>query len=471
MQKAEGQHFNDWPIDSPVRRTAAKAILTLELGEMLKGEPVDSDRHGGQMRVSESSDGAIIVGVFDFAEMMTASPTESDILPLSEAMPYIIADAFRSAEINLPGFEHYTDQLRAQQQSLNPYVTTCYRALLALQDTMQSLNPKDLQEVLGALIHYDGLNKTLRESFQHTLISVGEQMSASNQPVAWLGSYQLTRIAQGHVSSAIQVIKSYTYSEPDSPYNSYTWDHIAEIEGYTKQPIYKFRAYKDGILVGTASFFGTRSYCHGFDDARTNILESTGVITELLSTTPPEQICAVMPLTYSEAIIYEVKQGSNLGVSRGLGRVTEWQMHGHVSSAAAWFIGKSVQYSTIFAWSYYQKVNEQVGLDVGWMPLLQATVETGSLMAVDATLGLSSQLLGWLSTKAASVEDSKIAAVTAATTGFFSRHLDKGVFVYQATQKNILAIGANMAGGIVTEQAVISVAKLCGVKQPSMQPK
>lgn len=93
------------------------------------------------------------------------------------------------------------------------------------------------------------------------------------------------------------------------------------------------------------------------------------------------------------------------------------------------------------------------------MPAQQATLETGSLIAVEATLGLASQLLGWFSKKAASVNYTN----TAATTGFFADHLDKGVFIYQATQKDLRAIGVNMAGGIATEQAILGVAKLCGM--------
>lgn len=194
----------------------------------------------------------------------------------------------------------------------------------------------------------------LEQSFRNTLITVGKQLSETNQPMSWLGAYQIMNIAQGTVSSAIQVAKSYTHSEPEAPYNSYKWGFVPDIDAYTKQPIYSFKVYKDRILVGTALFFGTTELCAGINgDLRTNVLEATGVLTPVLGRIEPQQSCARMPFTYNEAMIYEFQQGCSLGATRGLGRVTEWQMSGHISKVGAWVMGKTMQYGLYFARFYY----------------------------------------------------------------------------------------------------------------------
>src|SRR3990167_247293 len=128
LEQAQGVHFNDLPMDSPLRNAVAKAILVLELSNILSGSRFDSDRHGNQLRIDDHS-----IGLFDFGEMMLDAPTETDVTQLQRALPYMIGDAFAPmSNLQLPTFQCYLKQLD-ENSPPSSFLTRAYRALLALQ--------------------------------------------------------------------------------------------------------------------------------------------------------------------------------------------------------------------------------------------------------------------------------------------------------------------------------------------------
>lgn len=73
-----GSHFNDLD-ESPdfkgIKKEAAQALLAAELYLLLKGGPIDSDRHGGQQKLIRTSKNQVYVGNFDFGGMTLLSQT------------------------------------------------------------------------------------------------------------------------------------------------------------------------------------------------------------------------------------------------------------------------------------------------------------------------------------------------------------------------------------------------------------
>lgn len=469
LELAEGDHLNDFSQDSPVRVAAGKAIALHEIGSLLRGEEVDSDRHGGNFRMIEK-DGVITITVFDLGELMLKPPSENEINDLANALPFMVGDILSGVNKRQPSFSDYMQSIKSKGGALSPYVTRCYRALLALQDAMHPLAPKDMLEVIGTLMQYRGVKPILHDSLKQILLTAASDGFDMTQPSSLISSYHLMKSAMGIAAKVISSSKLFESHDaqldqsgerPSSelPYDSIRLDDQVEYERYTGKPMFTYHASKEGKSVGNATLFGTIEYCHEKGNPkRTNIMGASGVFETLKL---PTQECDSMPLTYSQALKFEGVKGFRLGYLRALGKTTDWALAG-LSPKISWVGGKVMQYSGVFYLRYQDRVAEQGSIDFGWVPTLQAAVDTGALIAVDAALGLSSKFFTWVSEKADTADYMKVSGASKQ----LADKLGWGAFLYQATQWHLPAMLINLAGGVTAEVGVTKFAGWFDLRAP-----
>lgn len=155
---AEGLHFNDLPVGTPeevaIKRAVGKAIITRELTAMLRGQAVDSDRHGQQQKIVVTSDknGSIQAHVqnFDDGAMAVDPPTLEEQKVLGAMLGKMITLAFiQGMDISKAVFEA-SDKYRISEHS--HYVETSKRGLRTVLGDYMNAEFKNAQGVSERLI-------------------------------------------------------------------------------------------------------------------------------------------------------------------------------------------------------------------------------------------------------------------------------------------------------------------------------
>lgn len=462
LEQAPGIHFNDLPKDSPLRTGIAKAILALELNNILSGSLFDSDRHGSQLRIDGNK-----IGLFDFGEMMLKAPNTSDILELQNALPFMIGDAFSPiTDLKLPTFQRYLKQLDENNQPLSSFVTRAYRALLALQDYMSGLSISDLFEVITSVQKAKNINKALLQTLQHTVRATADTIFQATDPTTWIAAYQLISSTLTTTPATIKMSRP----EPDTvalydgyPYDSIVWDQMPTWDPYTKQPMFSAEGFRNNESVGRYTLFGTMELCREKESTRTNILETSGVFVELASNVDDNidqlQTCDVMPFTQYEILKHEARQGAIMGAFRGISKVTEYQFSDMISPSLAKISSKLMFYSLYFFWTYSTYMLEQKEDGYGGVTLLQASWDTGKMAAFDLGLYGSSKVCEWVSHKAEAANYLTVSKIIS----IIGNNLGLGLFACSATQKSLLSVGASIAGGFFAEKAIYLTAAYAGI--------
>lgn len=132
---AEGQHFNDLPVetsrDITVKRSIAKAIVTRELVALLRGEAVDSDRHGKQQKILiyENEKGQIFAHVqnFDDGAMAVNPPSREEKRALGEVLGKTLSLSLDKGVPITDAILEVTQSYKNTQHS--HYIETCKRGL------------------------------------------------------------------------------------------------------------------------------------------------------------------------------------------------------------------------------------------------------------------------------------------------------------------------------------------------------
>lgn len=85
IERVYGTEFNELPNqtseDKEIRRAIAKAVITVELINILRGDCFDSDRHGNQLRHQNHQ-----LGLYDFGEMSLQPPSEVELKQLAKVL-------------------------------------------------------------------------------------------------------------------------------------------------------------------------------------------------------------------------------------------------------------------------------------------------------------------------------------------------------------------------------------------------
>lgn len=139
-----GQHFNELNKDDQHTRIVAKAILTLELNNIMTGKAFDKDGHGGNCRVDGNK-----VSRFDSGGALLQPPEEEDLKLLGG----MIHDAFLLGDQDRGFADSFLAELtkyRAIHGELPSLAKSVQKALLSLSDYQRVLDPQDLLEVFAS---------------------------------------------------------------------------------------------------------------------------------------------------------------------------------------------------------------------------------------------------------------------------------------------------------------------------------
>lgn len=174
LKKVEGVHFNDLPINTIdeklYKRALAKSYFAMEIAGIVKGEVVDHDRHGTQMRVYPSTNK---VGLFDFGGMMIDPPTSEEKQQLGKALSKMVVAGFRGDDF-IKGLNETIEEIEDKSGSKPNYLMHIRKALLSLEDFRRELTTDDIRDIFLSILisgEFDpeifdlGMLGTLTESF------------------------------------------------------------------------------------------------------------------------------------------------------------------------------------------------------------------------------------------------------------------------------------------------------------------
>lgn len=165
QKEMPGVHFNDLPEttndEKSYKSDFAKAYLTLELINILKGKEFDPDRHGSQLKIDGEN-----VGLFDHGALSFEVPTKKD----KEGLVTLIANtfsAYQTSKNKSIGTLMYQELRKLKKQSSDgktpPYLIKVVTAMLKLNDFMRYIKPEDIQDILIAVYNSNTSDKDIQE--------------------------------------------------------------------------------------------------------------------------------------------------------------------------------------------------------------------------------------------------------------------------------------------------------------------
>ena len=196
MQKMKGPTFNDIPSNTPEetqhKQQVAKAIVYVELRNILSGNAFCVDRHGRNIRVDGSAvghfdHGAVHAVVRDNkgnevhplqAEQALVSGGTAEIPGASHTEKLHLAEALHSAYTNLSGgqplavvMHNEIEKARIATGASPEYLIRVERALLALNDCFKCLNGQDMKDILGNLYLNGEIDRTITGALESKIKS------------------------------------------------------------------------------------------------------------------------------------------------------------------------------------------------------------------------------------------------------------------------------------------------------------
>lgn len=196
MQKMNGPTFNDLPASTPEeilhKRQVAKAIVYVELRNILSGNPFCVDRHGRNIRVDGTS-----VGHFDHGAVhaVVRDNKAKEVHPLKAEEALVgggtveipgashteklqLAEALYSAYTNLSGgqplavvMHNEIEKARIATRATPEYLIRVERALLALNDCFKCLDGQDMKDILGNLYLNGDIDRTITGALERKIKS------------------------------------------------------------------------------------------------------------------------------------------------------------------------------------------------------------------------------------------------------------------------------------------------------------
>ncbi len=196
MQKMKGPTFNDLPANTPEealqKRHVAKAIVYVELRNILSGNAFCVDRHGRNIRVDGSSvghfdHGAVHAVVRDNkgnpvhplqAEQALVGGGSVEIPGATHTEKLQLAEALHSAYTQLSGgkplavvLHNEIEKARAATGETPEYLIRVERALLALNDCFKGLTGQDMKDILGSLYLNGDIDPTITGALESKIKS------------------------------------------------------------------------------------------------------------------------------------------------------------------------------------------------------------------------------------------------------------------------------------------------------------
>ncbi|QLZ69685.1 hypothetical protein FOLKNPGA_02483 [Legionella sp. PC1000] len=170
IERIYGTEFNELPNQTPedneIRRAIAKAIITVELINILQGECFDSDRHGNQLRHQNHQ-----LGLYDFGEMSLQPPNEVELKQLANVLSDIPQAAIKNKLFNTSFDLLLTKHIRIALKAGEPtsYLMRVRKGLLALRDFQKELSTEELMDVLKQVNASEAIHHKVKSQVANTI--------------------------------------------------------------------------------------------------------------------------------------------------------------------------------------------------------------------------------------------------------------------------------------------------------------
>lgn len=188
MEKASGVDFSE--LEPKYKKTAAKAVFTMELTNILSGNRFDSDRHAGQYKFDVSTN---TIGIFDTGSISMIEPGEKEKMVLGRVLAQTVKALSEDNGGNVggvlcreidKGIEKYYKEEIAAGKPIPPYLSEFQRGLLALTDFHKELSSGELSVCLLKALNNDKhkLDPAIYKGFVSGMLEKGNmQMSEATK--------------------------------------------------------------------------------------------------------------------------------------------------------------------------------------------------------------------------------------------------------------------------------------------------
>ena len=170
----EGQHFLDLPENTveeqKTKKVIAKAILNLELRNLLAGGHFDNDRHDGQQRILIDGND-IYIGNFDFGGIILTPPSPKQKRGLATAIKNSIVRSGGNVSDFARAFNSEIKNAHGTKHDVREFLIEFNRALLALENYREYLSNDEFKETLLSILNETDLDiaNLIRQEFDELI--------------------------------------------------------------------------------------------------------------------------------------------------------------------------------------------------------------------------------------------------------------------------------------------------------------
>lgn len=214
IDRMYGEEFNSLPDTTPeqhiLKSALSKAVVTMELHNILRGGPFDSDRHGNQLRVQVMNPQSqnentfyLQVGLYDFGEMALESPSEDDLHQLASVLSHAAFGLMYNKGLDQVIAEKI-NALAYKGQSTH-YLMRLRKAMLAMHDFQHYLGTQDWVEILDALVDKHDIHPILHAPLNRLAMAASaatEVLSVAKSLVDRINRFGLFNIYNRAIQSA-----------------------------------------------------------------------------------------------------------------------------------------------------------------------------------------------------------------------------------------------------------------------------
>lgn len=174
IERAYGIEFNDLPRitqeDIVTRKIIAKAVITVELINILSGGCFDSDRHGNQLCYQNNT-----LGLYDFGEMLLEPPQDIELRQLAQFLETLPKAVQHGGLQNTNFDELLSEHIKKVHAVHEPstYLMRVRKAVLALHDFKKELTNEEVMEVLKYVDESGYIHPTIQTPFSYCMTMIG----------------------------------------------------------------------------------------------------------------------------------------------------------------------------------------------------------------------------------------------------------------------------------------------------------
>lgn len=243
------------------------------------------------------------------------------------------------------------------------------------------------------------------------------------------------------------------HADYNFPYDDGKWDENPQTHPETNEPIFIYRVYRDGIEIGSATFYKHPLLCRSETGDRHNLIATSGVLSSInINAQSLHEVCEALPPTFWENVITSATQGAKHGAIRGVSQAIGYtlqarQVPKHIADRVQHFI----YYGGYFLLSYHQHLAKIA--DNSWQSMLtatyQAVLDTGSILFINTFLNRFCKVTQQWGERATKRGYMKLGR----TCSFFGNVSGYGRYAYSISRQGIEG-AASILSGSVTQYAI-----------------